>query len=500
MSGAASGNPTTITVTVSTSALKVGSNTGTITLTLVDGATTNISVSASLSQFTISVNPNPPSPVTLVQGKSQAVPFQVGTADNASLPVTITTQTNNGSGWLTAPASVTAPAQVLATVAAGTMLAGTYTGSVTFACPGVSVCASVTVPVTLTVTTLATLSANPTSLNFQGMGASLPASQNVNVTSSDQSQQGFSFTFSPQGSWLKATANQTTTPATLTASVVSIPAQNSAGSITITPANGGPVVTVPVTFLTSANQPVIPTGGAIFASSYGAFPVITSNGFVELYGSNLASTTTDWGASFQNGVAPTSLAGVQVQIDGKPAFVAFVSPGQVNVLAPDNIAVGGTVQLVLTNANGSSAPIAVRSAAVQPGLLAPGTFKINGRQYVTAFLPDGNFALPTGAMGNSRPARPGEVLVMYGLGFGPVTPAIPTGTLETQSNRLQNPLQMFFGSTNAPFQYDGLAPNFAGLYQFNVVVPSVADNDAVPLTFNLGGVAGTQTLFIAVHQ
>ena len=48
-------------------------------------------------------------------------------------------------------------------------------------------------------------------------------------------------------------------------------------------------------------------------------------------------------------------------------------------------------------------------------------------------------------------------------------------------------------------QYDGLAPNYAGLYQFNVQVPVVADSDAVPLTFNLGGAPGGQTLYIAVH-
>jgi len=38
------------------------------------------------------------------------------------------------------------------------------------------------------------------------------------------------------------------------------------------------------------------------------------------------------------------------------------------------------------------------------------------------------------------------------------------------------------------------------VYQINVVVPQVLDNDAVPLSFNVGGVAGAQTLYIVVHQ
>ena len=48
--------------------------------------------------------------------------------------------------------------------------------------------------------------------------------------------------------------------------------------------------------------------------------------------------------------------------------------------------------------------------------------------------------------------------------------------------------------------YYGLSPGFVGLYQFNVVVPAVSNSDLVSLTFNLGGVAGSQTLYTAVRQ
>jgi uncharacterized protein (TIGR03437 family) len=45
--------------------------------------------------------------------------------------------------------------------------------------------------------------------------------------------------------------------------------------------------------------------------------------------------------------------------------------------------------------------------------------------------------------------------------------------------------------------YTGPAPGFTGLYQFNVTVPNIPDNPVTPLTFNLGGTAGTQTLYVA---
>jgi uncharacterized protein (TIGR03437 family) len=62
-------------------------------------------------------------------------------------------------------------------------------------------------------------------------------------------------------------------------------------------------------------------------------------------------------------------------------------------------------------------------------------------------------------------------------------------------------LEFSFGQTPAlQVPYAGLAPDYAGLYQFNVVVPPVPDNNLVPLTFTLGAVPGTQTLYTAVQQ
>ena len=69
-----------------------------------------------------------------------------------------------------------------------------------------------------------------------------------------------------------------------------------------------------------------------------------------------------------------------------------------------------------------------------------------------------------------------------------------------QANSLAS-FDLFIGGlpvTNVP--YAGLAPNFTGLYQFNAVVPANAGNGAVPLTFTVGGTAGTQTLCLAVSN
>jgi uncharacterized protein (TIGR03437 family) len=121
---------------------------------------------------------------------------------------------------------------------------------------------------------------------------------------------------------------------------------------------------------------------------------------------------------------------------------------------------------------------------------------------VAQFL-DGTYVLPVGAISgvNSRPAVPGDYIILYGIGFGPVTPNIPAGQLVQVGNNLASSFEILIGGEAATVLYSGLAPSYTGLYQFNLQVPaisSVPPANTVPLTFSVGGVAGTQTLYLAV--
>jgi uncharacterized protein (TIGR03437 family) len=79
---------------------------------------------------------------------------------------------------------------------------------------------------------------------------------------------------------------------------------------------------------------------------------------------------------------------------------------------------------------------------------------------------------------------PGNTIMLYGVGFGSVTPNIPAGQIVTQSNALQSTFQASFAGTPATLSFAGLVGNFVGLYQFNVIVPNVAASDTVPFTFS----------------
>jgi uncharacterized protein (TIGR03437 family) len=249
--------------------------------------------------------------------------------------------------------------------------------------------------------------------------------------------------------------------------------------------------------------PLPSISGVVSASAFGGFSDVAPGSWVEIYGSNLAPDTQGWtSANFTGNKAPTMLNDVSVSIGGQAAFIDYISPTQVNAQLPSNIAAGGTLQLTVTNANGTSAAANLNVNPTEPGLLAPAFFEIGAHQYVVAQHSDGSYVLPVGAIlgVTSSPAKPGEIVVIYGVGFGAVTPNTPAGEIATGANQLSASFEMLFGQTRAQLPYFGLAPSFVGLYQFNVTVPAVANNDLLPLTFNLGGAAGSQTLYTDVNQ
>jgi uncharacterized protein (TIGR03437 family) len=258
-----------------------------------------------------------------------------------------------------------------------------------------------------------------------------------------------------------------------------------------------------ITFVlaTPTGPPVITPGGIVSAGAFGGFTAAAPGSWIEIYGANLAPATQGWSSTdFVNGVGPTSLNGVRVSVRGKPAFTDYVSAGQVNALVPSD-APTGLVEITLTNANGTSDGFGIYLNGTQPGLLAPASFVVGGKQYVAALFSDGQtFALPQNAIAGvpSRPAKPGETLTIYGVGFGPVSGGFTAGTIVTAQNSLTLPLQFLFSTTSATVSYGGLAPSYTGLYQFNVVVPNVTPNAAFPISISLGENKGTQTLYIAV--
>ena len=256
----------------------------------------------------------------------------------------------------------------------------------------------------------------------------------------------------------------------------------------------------------AGGPPSISANGVVSAGAFGGYTSVAPGSWMEIFGNNLAATERTWATGdFSGTKAPTTLDGVKVTIGGKDAFIDFISKGQVNAQVPSDVA-AGSQQIVVTTPGGTSPPYTINVNALQPGLLAPASFLISGKQYVVAQFSDGSFVLPPGTIAGAttRQAKPGETVTIYGVGFGPVKDAggndIPAGTIVTALNTLARSFSMTIGGSSATLVYDGLATQFVGLYQFNVTVPSIANNDFAPLTYTLNGTTGPQTLYLAVHN
>jgi uncharacterized protein (TIGR03437 family) len=215
--------------------------------------------------------------------------------------------------------------------------------------------------------------------------------------------------------------------------------------------------------------------------------------WVAVFGTNLSQITYTWQASdIVNGALPTSLQGVSVSIDGKPAYVSYISPAQINVLTPDDTATG-SVPVVVTIAGQAS-----NSFAVLKNQFSPAFLTFNGTDVAAEHL-DYSLLGPPGLFSSSTttPATPGETIILYGVGFGPTSPALPTGQTVTTGEPLANSVTMTIGGIAVTPSFAGLSSS--GLYQFNVTVPASLGSGNAAVSATIGGFT-TQTGVVVTVQ
>jgi uncharacterized protein (TIGR03437 family) len=331
------------------------------------------------------------------------------------------------------------------------------------------------------------LTPSPASLSFTSGGAA----QTVVVTAN---RPGLAFTVAAttQSSlnWLTVTPTSGATPANLTVGVNAsgfLPG-NYSGQLTIT-AGSAPAVTIPVTLVATSpvpgTEPVIKfvVNGASFQST------IAPGMFLTVIGTDLSQTTRSWGdGDFINGALPTSLDGVSVSIGGKAAYIDYISPGQINLLAPAGVSVGTSAVLVKSPL-GISAPTNATVSSV-----APAFFLISGT-YPAALHPDYSLVGPSGLFPGTTPAAPGETIQIYATGFGATNPATPDGVLSIPVAPLASAPTVTVGGKDAKVVFAGIVS--PGLYQLNVTIPDLPDGDASLVAQLNGATAPAVTIAVA---
>ena len=232
---------------------------------------------------------------------------------------------------------------------------------------------------------------------------------------------------------------------------------------------------------------------------YGTANTIQPGSWFSIYGRGLACGVYNWNGDFPTQIGIFQSSGtVDVTVNGSSAYIWYASPTQINAQAPDDTTTGQVdvhVEFTCGNAvlnGGADAPVTL--APVSPSL---SLFDATHPAAVIA-TPNGSGAYGNGAYDLLGPAgmlttptrrvRPGETLMLYGVGFGPTTPTVSAGRPFVGAAPTNDPVAVTIGGKSAPVAFAGIVG--AGLYQINVTVPDLPTGDH-PLAASVDGV-GTQ--------
>jgi uncharacterized protein (TIGR03437 family) len=207
--------------------------------------------------------------------------------------------------------------------------------------------------------------------------------------------------------------------------------------------------------------------------------------WISIYGSNLGVGQWTW-----NGDFPEALGGASVTINGKPGYLSYVSPSQINLQAPDDTTVG-SVPVVVQTVNGTV------TAAVTLAQTAPSFCLLNGAHVAGIILrsdgsgaygggtydiigPTGNsFGYPTVA------AKAGDAISLFAVGFGPTSEVVPSGQPFSGAAPTGLAVTLLINKANVVSTFTGLSS--AGLYQINLTVPAGLTSGDVPIEAIVGG-------------
>jgi uncharacterized protein (TIGR03437 family) len=222
--------------------------------------------------------------------------------------------------------------------------------------------------------------------------------------------------------------------------------------------------------------------GVVNAASYAPITNSISGGeLLDLFGEGLSSVT----MQAQSLPLPTTLGGVQVSVNGRPAPIFLVTPGQLVIVVP--FATTETYATVQVTNNGTKS----NAVTVYTNFAAPGMFAVgaNGVGAGVITHADGSLVTPT------SPAKVGETVIAYATGLGSVTPGVADGAAGP-SNPLAvvSGIDVYIDNVLGTVSFAGLAPGFVGLYQINVQVPQNAGPGDVYFDIAGPGVYHSQTI------
>jgi uncharacterized protein (TIGR03437 family) len=224
---------------------------------------------------------------------------------------------------------------------------------------------------------------------------------------------------------------------------------NSVVTINSNAPNGPQSVTVSFTA-----TPRAVVSSTVNAATFASNQPVAPNQIVTIFGSNLATST----AQASRFPLPTELGGARVLLDGVPAPLLFASSGQINLVAPAELAgVAGSNTLL----NLYSGSLAARAISVPVSRQSPGVFSALGNGVGAGSITHRDGSL----VSRNAPLQTGEAVSVYLTGLGGLNPPVANGA-PAPSNPLSRStarVRLLFDGQEGQVLFAGASPGFAGL-------------------------------------
>lgn len=449
-----------VSIAFQTSSLAAGTSTGTVTL-----SDPNALDSPQYITVTAQVGGDVPPSLTFYAAPGGSVSASFTTNGP------VTAKIANAS-WLTASTSLsTATGAYVTTVTANagtSMAANAYNATVTIS--GSSFAPdNKQIAVTLNVTTSPIAQASSSALSFDIAQGAQSQTDNIAVTNAGQGTltvSGVTATAANGGTWL--TAATISGGVTVTANPSGLSPDTYTGTVTVASNGVNGNIVIPVQLeIAPQGPPVAAAGGVVNNGTFAAGDGLAQGDIAAVFGSQF---TFDAATSASSLPLQNMLDNVQVLVNGIAAPVYYTSAGQVNFEIPINAATGpGTVQVVRNGTMGNQVYVDISAQAPQ------------------FILYNGGYGIMTTAQGAltgtaANPVSVGDTIVIYMLGLGPTSPPVASGTASPGPPNLATvagKTQVCFGIETPFYQapcatpsFVGLTPDFVGLYQVNVTIPS----------------------------
>ncbi|HYM12001.1 MAG TPA: BACON domain-containing carbohydrate-binding protein [Bryobacterales bacterium] len=468
--------PATLTVTVTVDGLSAGFYSAQIVVSA-GGALSSATISLNLTGVNVT-------PATLsfsaVAGGAIPAPQNVSLTGGAGLGWRATISAAAASNWIALSSSAgNFPALVSVFVSPAGLAPGVYSAQITFSAGGVSR----QVAVQLTVTGQPQIQASPAQISLAGPAASsVPLCASVTISGTNGA--ALDWSAASTASWLSVSPASGRSPSSLglCVSAAGLAPGNYSTLVTVTASGPGGSQVITVAF-TATPTVSINDGGVSNAASFAPSQPVAGGELLTIFGLNLASQT----ASAAGFPLPTDLGGARVLLGGIPARLIYVSPGQINLVAPAALADVAGSTTTLTVFNGLQASPAVRVAVATQ---APGIFTLlsNGAGAGAVTHNDGTL------VGRAAPLAPGEAFSVYVTGIGPLDRTLADGDPAPADPlaRAINSVRLLLDGQDARVLFAGAAPGFAGLGQIVATAPNPLPQRFPEIVVQVAGTASNK--------